>query len=145
ITPLEHNDYYIAVGDFNVGINAKHSQGSRVLENILSKSNSWIPRSKMNFTNEGASLSENPFRLMLDYIFTSKNITIKDGKIIHPDFSRRELGCESIKSHFKPEPGWVLKQYKNNDKLCHVLIKQEYHDFKMASDHYPIYGEFILK
>ncbi len=110
IEPLPKGSYFIATGDFNVDINDTDSAGSKVLKNIFKKTNTWIPVSQMSFTNETFNSTTQPLRLMLDYMFTSRNIKAKQGKIIHPDFT-----------------------------------KTEYQNFKLASDHYPIYGEFILK
>ncbi len=142
--PLKKNTYFITMGDLNVGVNDTSSEGSQVLKSIFAKTNTWLPISEMNFTNEGGGFGPKPLRLMLDYIFASKNITPQNGKIIHPDFKRVELGCEPSMPN-KSGAELITKEYKNEDNTCKVNVTKEYVDFKLASDHYPLYGEFILQ
>jgi hypothetical protein len=146
IQPLTKGSYYIAVGDFNTDIFDTKSLGAKALTRLINKSTPWIPIDKMSFTNEGGGYPVKPFRLMLDYMISSKNIVPKSGKIIHPDFERRELGCKIKKLPLDIDKTKYLRvEYKKEDKTCFALIRNEYYQFKKASDHYPIYGEFEIK
>lgn len=141
LKPLATNSYYIAMGDFNVGIEDKSSEGSLVMQKLYHKTQGWVERKQLSFTNESSHYKPAPLRLMLDYILASPNMEIVKGEIIHPDFERTELGCKT-----KPRvKKGVVVSYLDDNKLCHALIGNEYHLFKRASDHYPIYGEFKLK
>lgn len=143
INPLEAKDYYLIVGDLNVDINDQSSEGSSVLKRIIKKSNSWIRPDKLTFTNESGNFAPSPMRLLLDYIIVSKNIRVKKGLILHPKFDRDELGCGQ-----KPSvslPGKTIVSYTKQSKECFVMVDKEYAQFKNASDHYPIYGEFSLE
>src|SRR5690606_15076985 len=121
-----------------------NNEGSLVLKRLFSKTNLWMNQYDLSFSNEGGGFAPVPFRLMLDYMVTSKNIEVLEGKIIHPNFSRVELGCGDD-VELSSKPGYLLKSYTENRKNCHVLITEEYDRFKEASDHYPIWGHFKLK
>jgi len=141
IKPIK-GESFIAAGDWNVDPTSDNP-GSAVLKRIFDKSNPWISPSEMDFTNEGSGYSPKPFRLMLDYLISSKDLNFDQGKIIHPNFSRTELGCDD-KIESKTLDGYQLKAYKDNGKTCSVLIHDSYINMKEASDHYPIYGEISL-
>jgi hypothetical protein len=158
IKPLQTSDYYIIAGDLNTDINNNESEGASVLRSILKKSAPWMSPAKMTFTNEATHFGPNPFRLILDYIIVSKNIEILQGKVIYPDFTRTELGCEQRPSEC-PE-GKSIVTYKINEsnliggaKLSvekdnrdyYAMIDDEYLLFKDTSYHYPVYGEFKLR
>lgn len=146
VQPLGKGSYYIAIGDFNTDINDTKSSGAKALLRLIKKSTPWIPLNQMSFTNEGGGYPLEPFRLMLDYMITSKNIVPKSGKIIHPNFERRELGCKIKKLPLDIDKTKYLRvEYKKENKSCFALIRNEYYQFKKASDHYPIYGEFEIK
>lgn len=115
ISPLESDEYYIAMGDFNVSVFDTDSEGSSVLKNLFKKSKLWLEMKELSFTNESPGFDEKPLRLLLDYIVVSKNIDIKDAQIVHPK------------------------------KMDLKAPDNEYKTFKTASDHYPIYGEFELQ
>jgi endonuclease/exonuclease/phosphatase family metal-dependent hydrolase len=145
IKTLNVNDYFIAMGDFNVLLHAKN-EGATVLNRILNKTNPWIDKSSMTFTNEAQNFSKNPKRLMLDYIATSRSITPLNGRIHHPQFDRNELGCESKKLIPQNNKNDMIEvKYLHNETRCSVLVKKKYKQLKEASDHYPLYGEFEIK
>jgi hypothetical protein len=130
---------FIAAGDWNVDPNSDNP-GANVLKRIFTKTNPWIKPEQMTFTNEGGGYGPNPFRLMLDYLVSSKDLSFSNGKIMLPNFERQELGCgNAIKDETRK--GFVKQTYQENGKECAVLIHQSYIDYKNASDHYPIYGE----
>ena len=85
-------------------------------------------------------------RLMLDYIVTSKNIKHLKGEIMLPKMKRIELGCkQAAKSKIKEQVKEYKKvSYQKDNQNCQVLIPEMYYNYKMASDHYPLYGEFEL-
>lgn len=133
---------FIAAGDWNVDPKS-NNPGATVLKRIFKNTNPWISIDDMTFTNEGSSYGPKPFRLMLDYMVSSKNINFKDGKIMHPNFERKELGCSTVIQPEKDQ-NFVLKTYREHGKECKVLIHKSYQTYKDASDHYPIYGEISL-
>ena len=81
---------------------------------------------------------------MLDYITYSKNIEILDAKIVHPNFSRIDLGCDG-NTNQKAPADHVLVDYKDGRKSCKAYVHKSYKTFKDASDHYPLWGHFKLK
>jgi len=159
INPLQKSDYYIIVGDLNVDINNRDSEGSIVLKRIIEKSAPWMSPTEMTFTNEATHFAPNPFRLILDYIIVSKNIEILKGKVIYPNFTRDELGCDqrpgqspvgkSIVTYKADETGLVSapskRSLEKDNRDYYAQIDDEYLLFKDTSYHYPIYGEFKLK
>tara|TARA_Y100000768_G_scaffold385945_1_gene373200 strand:- start:22156 stop:23316 length:1161 start_codon:yes stop_codon:yes gene_type:complete len=144
--PLNTTDRFIAVGDFNVAFNDKDSEGSSIMKRILNKTKPWIPLKEMNYTNESSHFAPRPMRLMLDYIVTSKNIKHLKGEIMLPKMKRIELGCkQAAKSKIKEQVKEYKKvSYQKDNQNCQVLIPEMYYNYKMASDHYPLYGEFEL-
>lgn len=143
VAPLPKGSYFIAVGDFNVAPDNRDARGSEVIMRLYQKLNAWLPQDKLSFTNESSNLAPNPFRLMLDYIFTSKNIETVHGEIIHPDFTRIEAGCGPRPADQKD---YVLIEFNDPAGIsCYSYVKEDYIRFKTASDHYPIYGEFRFR
>ncbi|WP_161966128.1 endonuclease/exonuclease/phosphatase family protein, partial [Steroidobacter cummioxidans] len=159
IRPLKDDDYYMIVGDLNVDVNNQASEGSGVLRSVIGKATSWIHPEKIAFTTEAPHFRPNPLRLVLDYIIVSKNIDVLQGKVIHPNFDRGELGCgkkpgesppgKSIVTYRIDEPDLVGEEIapseKKDNRDYHAMIENEYLLFKEASYHYPIYGEFRLR
>jgi endonuclease/exonuclease/phosphatase family metal-dependent hydrolase len=145
LSHLKKGAYYIAMGDFNISPNAK-DEGATVINNILDKTNPWIAKKDMTFTNESSTYNKNPSRLMLDYIISSKNIIPSKGQILHPNFFRAELGCsdKNLAKHTTKDD-MIIVNYTENARECSALIHKEYRNFKEASDHYPLYGEFTIK
>ncbi|WP_068873025.1 endonuclease/exonuclease/phosphatase family protein [Xanthomonas translucens] len=148
LAPLRQDDYYIIVGDLNVDLNSKESEGCAVLGRILKKSTAWMSPGDMTFTNEAIGFAPDPFRLVLDYILVSKNIEVVEGRVIHPDLARQELGCGQ--DAIEAPAGKRVVTYKDTRPggtgLEHsALVGDEYVLFKETSYHYPIYGEFKLK
>jgi len=147
LKPLDSKTTYIAMGDFNTDINNPKNEGTGVLARLFKKANTFIKQSDMTFTNEGGSYSPKPFRLMLDYIVSSKNLEPIAGRIIHPDWKKREeLGCDGMPKMLPP-PELALVSYldRKNKQECWVLVDRKYQMLKDASDHYPIWGHFKLK
>lgn len=144
ITPLKKDAYYVAVGDWNTEYSNTENPGSVVLRRLFTKSQLWLDSTKdLSFTNEGNGYNNKPFRLMLDYIAYSKNIEILDGKIVHPDFTRKELGCNGEEVPETPQD-FILETYNDGANTCNVFIHKSYKSFKEASDHYPVWGHFKL-
>ena len=138
IKPI-NDETFIAAGDWNVDPKSDNP-GAEILKSLLKKTNPWISLEDMTFTNEGSGYGPKPFRLMLDYMVSSKNINFKTGKIMHPSFERKELGCsKDIKQ--QKDKNFIIKSYREDGKKCQVLIHKSYQTYKNASDHYPIYGE----
>lgn len=141
IKPI-NNETFIAAGDWNVDPKSDNP-GAEILKSLLKKTNPWISLEDMTFTNEGSGYGPKPFRLMLDYMVSSKNINFKTGKIMHPSFERKELGCsKDIKQ--QKDKNFIIKSYREDGKKCQVLIHKSYQTYKNASDHYPIYGEVSI-
>ncbi len=145
IKPLKSTDYFVAVGDWNTAYDSTANPGSLILRRLFKKINMWIPPSKLSFTNEGSSYGAEPFRLMLDYIGTSKNIEVIKGEILHPDFSRTGLGCSKKPENPNVAASQVLVNWREKSKTCWAIVDKSYKLFKDASDHYPIIGTFKLK
>lgn len=147
LKPLSSKDTFIAMGDFNTDINNLENEGSVVLNRLFKKSNTFIKTSEMSFTNEGGSYSPKPFRLMLDYIISSKNLEPVAGGIIHPDWKKREeLGCNGMPKMLPPSDLALVGYIDQKKKLeCWVLVDKQYQTLKEASDHYPIWGHFKFK
>ncbi|MCO4793205.1 MAG: endonuclease/exonuclease/phosphatase family protein [Bacteriovoracaceae bacterium] len=145
IKPLSPKATYIAMGDFNTDIKNLKNPGSAVLRRLFEKSNTWIKQKDMTFTNEGSSYSPKPFRLLLDYIISSKNLEPVAGGIIHPNWNkRRELGCNGMPK-LLPASDMALVSYRQNKKECWALVDKYYQTLKDASDHYPLWGHFKIK
>lgn len=142
INSLVQGESYIATGDFNVSISDK-KEGAIVLNRLLANSSPWIAKDKMTFTNESSSFAPKPFRLMLDYIITSKDIETVEGEIIHPVFSREDPDCN--KKKYVEYLNHIPVTYTQDGKPCKALIHEQYFMFKKASDHYPIWGKFRFK
>ena len=143
---LSKESYFIAMGDFNVSIKSKHAPGAKVLKRLLNKTNPWIDKNKMTFTNEAETFAPKPMRLLLDYIITSKNIKPIKGKILHPDFKSKSIGCfKDLKHKIPTQKDQKVVSYTHKQNKCYSIIYEDYFHFKNASDHYPIYGEFEIK
>lgn len=152
LSPLAEGSYFIAMGDFNVGINATGTQqaGADTLKRLFKVARAWIPENKMTYSNESSGFKPNPNRLMLDYIVTSKNIKGSNTKIILPPIERHELGCKgerlkATKNLPLKKIKYVKVEYKHKGKTCFAMVNKDYYVFKQASDHYPLYGEFELR
>ena len=144
IKPLDKSDYFIASGDWNTAFDSLSNPGSLVLRRMFKKINSWIPEKNLSFTNEGYGYAEAPFRLMLDYMATSKNIEIVKGEIIHPIFKRVQLGCGKLNSSPPLTGKQIIVDWKKGSQTCRAIVDESYKLFKDASDHYPIIGTFKL-
>lgn len=148
INPLKKGAYFIAVGDLNVALSSTENPGAKVLKRLFKKTNPWIAPEKMTFTNEGSTFNPLPFRLMLDYMLSSKNITPKNGKIIHADFSLTDVRCATKEKKMtrqsadRVEVQWISS---GAGESCRGMITRDYFNLKQASDHYPLYGEFEIK
>jgi hypothetical protein len=111
---------------------------------MFKKINLWIPEKNLSFTNEGYGYAEAPFRLMLDYMATSKNIEIVKGEIIHPILKRVQLGCGKLNSYPPLKGKQIIVDWKKGSQTCRAIVDESYKLFKDASDHYPIIGTFKL-
>ena len=140
IKPLKKDAYFIAVGDFNSDIRNEKNPGSLVLKRLMKSTNPWTEN--ISFTNESSNFAPNPLQLALDYLFVSKNIKPLSGEIYRPLAQRKELGCK--KKKWKQSKGRVVVDYfhKKKKRKCYVEINKDYYTAKMASDHFPIWGEF---
>jgi hypothetical protein len=74
IHPLKENSSFIIMGDLNVDINSS-KPGAQSLKKLISFTQPWIKQDKMKATHPKGSL-------ILDYILTSPDIKIIDGKIL---------------------------------------------------------------
>ena len=147
LKPLSSKNSFIAMGDFNTDINNPKNEGTSVLARLFKKTRTFIKQKKMSFTTEGAGYSPKPFRLMLDYIISSRNLEPIAGGIVHPDWSKREeLGCDGMPKLLPPTNEALVSYIDKKNKLeCWLLIDRKYQILKDASDHYPIWGHFRLK
>lgn len=146
IEPLAPGAYFVAIGDWNTDIRNLKNPGSKVLKNYFKKVNSWVTENAP--THEGNGYHPNRLKLMLDYIVTSKNIDIVKGEIILPKEERLFLGCDPSKASMSkiPENRVLVNYYdKSVGKKCFVTVSKEYHQFKEASDHYPLKAWLKLK
>lgn len=142
IKPIKGKSF-IAVGDFNVDTTSS-DPGAAVMKRLFKKTSPWMEPADMSFSNESASFAPRPFRLMLDYILVSSNIEPIEGEILHPNFQRIELGCgDNISQETRED--MVKKTYSKDGETCSVLVSKEYETFKKASDHFPIYGRFVIR
>lgn len=139
INPLPKDSYFLAMGDLNVSIYDKESEGQMVLLNTMKTARSWFKTQENSFTNESGHYGKKPLRLLLDYILVSSNIKIEKAEIMLPkDMSREELGCN------REQPRGA-QSYRDGPRTCYVKVSKEYETFKKASDHYPLYGEFSFR
>jgi hypothetical protein len=145
IKPLRKSDYFVATGDWNTAFDSVTNPGSLILRRMFKKINMWIPESSLSFTNEGYGYGEKPFRLMLDYIASSKNIEIISGEIIHPNFERTQLGCSKQTKTPTLTSNQMVVSWKKGTNTCRAIIDKSYKLFKDASDHYPVIGTFKIK
>lgn len=155
IKPLTKDDYYVIVGDLNVDLKNVGSEGSKVLNRIISNNKPWMNSDHMLFTIEATHFAPNPFRLVLDYIIVSNNIQVLEGGVIHPDFTRQELGADRgvmqcpdgksiVKYRLDEDQAVPFEQAISSGLDHHALVEEEYLLFKGASYHYPIYAELRL-
>lgn len=145
INPLKKRDYFIAAGDWNTDYTDKKNPGSAVLKSIFNKTNLWNKKHLLTCT--GHNFEEKSFKAQLDYIVFSKNIKVLNGGLALPDSKRENFGCfpENQVTDFITPPNMKLIQYNDNDKKCFSMISEKYYNAKKASDHFPIWAEFVLK
>ncbi len=142
VKPLEEGSLYIIVGDLNASYHDEKSPGGQVLRRLATVSNMWMK--KPHYTNEGNGYSNTPFRLMLDYLFVSPQIKVKQGGILYSSAPRRQLGCEGQKSMNLPGAQEVVVSYEEKGKTCQAIVTKLDHRLKVASDHFPIWAELEL-
>lgn len=140
IKPLKKNSYFITVGDWNTDIKAKNP-GSAVLNNMFKKVTPWLENP--GITNQSSGFRPDAFSGTLDYIAVSKNLVIESAGIYYPKANRVELGCSK-----KPTSGSqdrVVVEYRSKDETCFAEVDRKYYEFKMASDHFPIFTTVKFK
>jgi len=142
ILPLEKNDFFIALGDWNLDWRSQGSEGHLILNSIFSKTTRATNHSLYTYEKEG--FSNGNLKLSLDYIVVSNNIKVtKMGGGFTP-LKRQYLGCDKLKSKEKFSKKRKIIKYRENGRDCHVLISiDEYHQ-KKGSDHFPIWAEISL-
>lgn len=145
VEPLAKDDYFVAVGDWNIDPNKKDSVASGIIRDLFKELTPWVALDKLSFTSESSHFGPDPYRFMLDYIVASKNIEIVSGEIIHPEMKREELGCDNKEQDFHPTDDMIVIEYRNGRKECKALINTDYYNFKTASDHYPLRAKFRFK
>ncbi len=142
VKPLKEGTNYIIVGDLNASYHDPKSLGGEVLRRLAKKTKMWM--TKPQYTNEGGGYSNEPFRLMLDYLFVSPNIKVKQGVILYSSAPRRQLGCEELKESVAVDESQVLVSYSVKGQTCHAIVTELDHQLKVASDHFPIWAELEL-
>lgn len=136
IKPLNKNDYFITVGDFNINIKG-NDHGSLILQSLFSKIGIWDEEA--TYTNESSGFSPSPMKLMLDYIGFSHNLKLINAKTYTPPSKREEAGCENYPPEIKNKN---IVSYNKNNNICYAYVENAYYKAKMASDHFPIWAEF---
>lgn len=145
IKPLGSKDSFIAVGDWNTDINNKLNPGSKVLKRLFEKTKLWT--SSLKPTHESDGYKPDRLKMVLDYIITSKDLTVVQGGIYTPEENRLILGCDQSKALKEPiSDGRVRVSYfdKSKNKTCYIVIDQAFYNLKMASDHMPIWAKIRL-
>lgn len=142
VKPLGPGANYVIVGDLNASYLDPKNPGGEVLRRLSTKAKMW-PKDP-SYTNEGAGFAESPFRLMLDYIFVSPEIKLRQGAILLSNTPRRQLGCEAGKGGEQAAKSEVLVSYQVKGQSCKAIVSELDHRLKMASDHFPIWAELEL-
>lgn len=143
IQPLPKGSTYVAVGDWNTDIQDQKNLGSKVLRR-LAQTERLFPTEGVSFETGG--FSKQVRRMLLDYIFHSPDLMMKEAMVHLPKEKRLFLGCGEESLSQKEEPGRVWVTAKNKDgKLCHYTVSEKYFTAKKASDHFPLSATFVLK
>ncbi len=138
IKPLGRDDVFIAMGDFNVDIN-DNNKGGLVLQRLGKVHQIW-PNTK-DYTNEAPHFGRRPLRLLLDYFLFSHHLKLTDAKILRPIAARQELGCPKQPPANNSIHGNIVR-YNDQNKICYASVQRRFYQAKMASDHFPLIGEF---
>ncbi len=144
---IKKDSYVIVVGDLNADINQKDNPGGFVIKRLMKSLNPWMDNP--GITNESPGFGPKPFQLTLDYLLVSKNITIKDARIIKPETNYTNLGCtkaDMIKAKRDIRARHKVAEYVNDKtkKTCYAAVSLPYYTVKTASDHFPIFAKLSL-
>lgn len=168
ISPIPHDEPFIAVGDLNVDISSD-SPGAEVLKELFIRPEvqqwfpgNWDPAFKnknVTFLSDGVDMGETSLQQQLDYILVSKHFKILNGEVFAPKSEFREYNCfknieeaikkskevrEELSTQHKPYKVEVvsrwMKMFAGNSKLfCVVSTTKVFSDFRVGSDHLPLY------
>lgn len=130
IKPLDKNDRFIAVGDWNTSI-YDNNEGSVVLRRLFQSIKLWIE--KPSHTHEQEHFGKERLKLTLDYI-AYRGVELLDSGIYYPD----ENNGVCIKYADIPNRMKARKEKIDNEKC----INEKSVELKSASDHFPIWAEF---
>ncbi len=144
---ITKDSYVIVVGDLNADINQQDSPGAAVIKRLSKTLKPWMQN--YEFTNEGSGFSPKPLRLTLDYILSSKNISVVDAGVISPESNYKSLGCNKsdfIKSKRDIRARHKVVEYTDYDskETCYAAVSLPYYNIKTASDHFPIFAKLSL-
>lgn len=145
ITPLKEGATYVAVGDWNTDLNDPKNLGSKVLRR-LANTGRLFPTEGVTFETPGYSKKRRT--MLLDYLFHSPDLLLKEANVLRPKEKRLFLGCGKDSLTQKEEPGrvWVTtKGEKAENEVCHYTVSEKYHTAKKASDHFPISAVLVWR
>lgn len=140
--PLPEGSYYIAMGDWNTERENSKNPGAHVL-NRFASTGRLFP--KEGITHESRGFGNHRLKMLLDYLFYSPNLELKEAKILRPEEKRLFLGCGPNTLAQKNEEGRVSVPFQEKGKTCHVTIDSKFYRQKMASDHFPIAATLRFK
>lgn len=146
VKPLPKGAAFIAMGDWNTDITNKKNLGSKILRRLFSKFTSSMKTPES--TNESEGFASKRLKLTLDYIMFSEHFELVSSGVIKPKEERVFMGCKYNKAKFKNLPAervltkWYDRKKKRN---CYVTVSKKFHDFKLASDHFPIFANLKFK
>ncbi len=148
LIPLDEESIFIAMGDWNTEVDHPKNPGSKVLRRLdetgrLFPSLADVKKDRENFiTNESEGHNPKRMKLVLDYLYYSKNLEPSELTVLRPKEERLFLGCGKNTLPPKIEPDRVHVTYFDKGKNCHMTVSKKFHTAKNASDHFPIKAKF---
>ena len=135
------NAPFIVMGDLNVDYRDSKKEGAIVMKSLLELEH--IKGLKVDHTYESEGFIKRPKKLLLDYIlYGGEGLSLNDGGVYGLPSGRIDLGCTKARL---PKPGKVIVLYKKRGKDCFLEVNRTYFLAKKASDHFPLFAQFILE
>ncbi|MBT3983568.1 MAG: hypothetical protein HOE90_19590 [Bacteriovoracaceae bacterium] len=142
IKPLQKDDIFIAMGDWNTDIKNAENPGSLVLNSLFKKVSLWMETPAVTYV--GQSLHHETINLTLDYI-VFRGLKLVKGGVYRPESGLKTIKCTSgkIEEEVEIEEDLVFFTYsKSKDEKCRAQVFRDYYQLKNASDHLPLWAEF---
>lgn len=142
IQPLPKDATYIAMGDWNTDLTNLKNPGSKVLKRLADLGRLFPTDGA---THEGGGYGPKRRTMLLDYLFHSNDLFLKEAHVLRPKEKRLFLGCGAKSLTQKEEPGRRWVTFKEKGKTCHVTVNENFYFAKESSDHFPIAATFELR